>query len=451
MKKLILKIGVFNFFSLLAIYAVGQKIENLKTGDLLPDIKIVNLFNSPKSKVSTSEYKNKLLIIDFWATWCNPCVRALPKLDSLQNEFGNSIQILCVSNEDKSTVASFLSNINRVYKVNLPIVFGDTVINKMFPHIIVPQYVWVKSGNVVAITGPEEMNRENIASLLKGKTVAMSQKKDEKINIGKITGAIFSPVLKTSNNESVQYGDIPESSLIMHSAFTRYTEGLYQGGGIPNDSLVTVCNTTIFQLYRMALWKFGMQLFNQLNTVVDINDPILYEKITNSRFDKSPLKRTREETEQWNRLNRFCYELQVPSLLSDQIFNIMLEDLNRYFGRLYGIEGVIEKRNTRFLALSRMSAENRFATKGGSQIIDKSTYHLKTENVNFNILIGCLSQFLQFSPPIVDETSYQGNLDIELNCTLTNLNSVNQELAKYDLRLVEKEKMMDVAVIRMKK
>ncbi|PZR07650.1 MAG: hypothetical protein DI539_23425, partial [Flavobacterium psychrophilum] len=61
-----------------------------------------------------------------------------------------------------------------------------------------------------------------------------------------------------------------------------------------------------------------------------------------------------------------------------------------------------------------------------------------------------LAQPLQLYPIIIDETNYTGNIDISLNCDLSNLGAVNNELSKYGLKLVEKETMMDVPVIRMK-
>lgn len=49
-------------------------------------------------KVSFREFENKALLINFWATWCTPCVREMPVLDRLQREFGgDSFQVIAIA------------------------------------------------------------------------------------------------------------------------------------------------------------------------------------------------------------------------------------------------------------------------------------------------------------------------------------------------------------------
>ena len=73
--------------------------NGLKPGDELPDIKIHKLFNYPVKDTRLSAFRGKVLILDFWATWCSPCVAMMPRMDSLQKEFAGKIQFLPVSNQ----------------------------------------------------------------------------------------------------------------------------------------------------------------------------------------------------------------------------------------------------------------------------------------------------------------------------------------------------------------
>jgi len=56
---------------------------------------------------------DKIYIVEFWATWCGPCVQSMPHLVKLQEEFKDSVQVVSVSNEDLETVTAFLE---RPYK-----------------------------------------------------------------------------------------------------------------------------------------------------------------------------------------------------------------------------------------------------------------------------------------------------------------------------------------------
>src|SRR5690349_12062447 len=77
--------------------------SELTIGDTMQDVEINNIVNGKKGSVKVSDFKGKLLILDFWATWCSPCIKVMPKLDSLQKYFGSKIQILPVTYEDSET------------------------------------------------------------------------------------------------------------------------------------------------------------------------------------------------------------------------------------------------------------------------------------------------------------------------------------------------------------
>ncbi|WP_346880720.1 TlpA disulfide reductase family protein [uncultured Algibacter sp.] len=47
---------------------------------------------------------NKFVLIDFWATWCGPCKKAIPNLNDFQQEFKEDLVVIGISDEPKSTV-----------------------------------------------------------------------------------------------------------------------------------------------------------------------------------------------------------------------------------------------------------------------------------------------------------------------------------------------------------
>jgi thiol-disulfide isomerase/thioredoxin len=82
MKKIFLNISIFLLSSYLTT-AFAQK-PGLEIGDIAPEISLP----SPEGKIiSLSSLKNKLVLIDFWGTWCAPCVKEQPELAKLYKKY----------------------------------------------------------------------------------------------------------------------------------------------------------------------------------------------------------------------------------------------------------------------------------------------------------------------------------------------------------------------------
>jgi thiol-disulfide isomerase/thioredoxin len=62
--------------------------QELETGDKAPEI---NLPSPDGDSVALSDLSGKLVLIDFWATWCAPCIKEQPELAKLYRKYKNSV------------------------------------------------------------------------------------------------------------------------------------------------------------------------------------------------------------------------------------------------------------------------------------------------------------------------------------------------------------------------
>jgi thiol-disulfide isomerase/thioredoxin len=80
---------------------------SLTSGSVFPDFSVKDLAGKP---LSIANYKGKVLLIDFWATWCGPCVAELPNvLKTYEQYHGKGFDIIGISlDQDRSKLESFL-------------------------------------------------------------------------------------------------------------------------------------------------------------------------------------------------------------------------------------------------------------------------------------------------------------------------------------------------------
>lgn len=145
----------------------------LEIGSQLPDFAIAKLITPLDGVVSvpiqTSAFQDRLMNIDFWATNCSGCVAALPKMEELQQKFGDKVKILPVTYEDKALVMNFWKTNKYTRQLALPTVVEDQQFEKYFPHEAVPHEVWIYKGKVIGITEAEYVDSHNIQQVLNRK------------------------------------------------------------------------------------------------------------------------------------------------------------------------------------------------------------------------------------------------------------------------------------------
>jgi cytochrome c biogenesis protein CcmG/thiol:disulfide interchange protein DsbE len=116
-------------------------------GDKAPDFSLKSVDGKT---IKLSDYKGKVVIVDFWATWCGPCRRGIPDLVSLQKEFKDDLVIIGISLDAEKTIKD-VPGFVKSYSINYPIVYGDEKVIMAYGGIqsIPTAFVVDKKGNVV--------------------------------------------------------------------------------------------------------------------------------------------------------------------------------------------------------------------------------------------------------------------------------------------------------------
>jgi peroxiredoxin len=98
---------------------------------------------------SLKSMKGKVVLVNFWATWCPPCRKEMPDLQALSDEFGKQgLVVLGLTDEESSVVKNFLSHQSYNYPILLD---SDRAAAKQFGIEGIPKsYVYDRSGKLVA-------------------------------------------------------------------------------------------------------------------------------------------------------------------------------------------------------------------------------------------------------------------------------------------------------------
>ena len=119
-------------------------------GKLAPDFTIPDAAGNP---VSLKDFRGKYVLLDFWAHWCGPCVRAFPALKALDDHLANKMAIVGIAAESRNDQDKWLDMIkqNNLNWVQLSELEADNgKVNQTYNIIAFPTYFLVdKAGKVI--------------------------------------------------------------------------------------------------------------------------------------------------------------------------------------------------------------------------------------------------------------------------------------------------------------
>jgi thiol-disulfide isomerase/thioredoxin len=143
-------LGIGSLFTVLLVWNLGfvvtrcDELRPVRPGDVAPDVSFYRAAGPP---VSLGELRGKVVLIDFWATWCGPCRKSMPAVERLHLRFP-SLAVLSVNTEPPSA-AQAAQKFADGLKISTPILFDRAGAAAAFRVQAIPHLVLIDRLGIV--------------------------------------------------------------------------------------------------------------------------------------------------------------------------------------------------------------------------------------------------------------------------------------------------------------
>lgn len=152
--------------------SLGQDIfKPLMIGDTIPNMEFKQVINYERENLKLADFNGKVIILDFWNTWCMACLSSFPKLERLKEQFKNEVEIILVVNDESAKNEKYRDFFRKGAEEGEPITLtciidGRNLVN-LFPHKSIPYVVWISpTGVVKKFSQGKELNSDGISEII---------------------------------------------------------------------------------------------------------------------------------------------------------------------------------------------------------------------------------------------------------------------------------------------
>ncbi|SEL89088.1 TlpA family protein disulfide reductase [Parapedobacter koreensis] len=433
----------------------GQDLQTARSysvGDTLPDIKLGKyLVNDKGPDATLHDFRGKYVVLDFWERYCQPCINALPKLQSLQDKYRDSLQIVLITKDTEANVRMLLgrSEVTKDANIRLSFAVEEPALHRLFPHTVIPHVIIISPDGVIeGITHGEEITETNVAAMVAGTKKSWPLKKEG--------GGV------TADSDTVMgWRSYLKRGGIGKGSFSKDSIGRLTG--------VHLEFTPINIYYKIfSYFKLNMlSIINKQRVIVDVRDTLTRRQYANADLklpffpNEFPYLHYNSRSE-YNRENVYTYDLRLasPRVLDDNLFEQIFNELNNCLP----IKAKVVKRNVTGWVIRTNDRESSPAKSKGLHQPSYLNFDQAKVFVKNRYLVDFVKTLRRFrdAPPFVDETGIDFPVDIEIDFTHSTLRDpkaglivnnpldlevLRSELARYGLYLEQRQMSVDVLMI----
>lgn len=398
-------------------FCYGQE-GSLKVGDFLPELEFHNVLNIDSGQLNLRN--GKALVLDFGSTTCAPCIASLKKFQVLLEDFENDLQVISVTRDKKGRVSKFLEAKRLGDHSTIPILYEDSVLKSLFPHLTEPHLVWIsKDGKVKAITNHDYVNKEHVHTFITEEVLGWPVKWDFPLDLGK--------PLRVWNDEILFSGMIPkvEQSIFICS----HIPGVRSKYMLFTDSIkrkirALVINQPVPELYLRTTDRSLGNGFMGSQIVAEnfVGTDLVYNRLHGPKLE-------------WMQENTFSYEMYFPVDLSAEERNKRIRVLlDQYFS--YTVELMDTVREVWVISPTAHAVEEALTGEAGIT--------MKKMIAWINGVPNATPTFYMTGPE-EPKRHFQMNIDTS---RLDDFKYLERELKKYGYRLSKEKRTIETLVIR---
>lgn len=160
MNKSFFKYGLYSGLGLSIIVGLSFYLLFLKTPTI--ELSKINFTDINGNLIDQKMLLEKPLVINYWATWCKPCIEEMPAFETLSKKYKGKITFLFVTDEEQSEIINF----SKRKKFNLFFAKSSENLSKIGINVRPTTYFYKKSGSLM-VTVVGGLKKQELEKILK--------------------------------------------------------------------------------------------------------------------------------------------------------------------------------------------------------------------------------------------------------------------------------------------